>query len=88
MPAFLHNEFIRAKVLGAKFRFGRPNCFFNVKNRKAADKKEKTRQTGLSSLCLRVFFCEKLNAPHAFSTEKNSYTCGFRNPIDKLIRHI
>jgi len=34
MPVSLHNEFIRAKVLGAKFRFGRPNFFQCLKTKK------------------------------------------------------
>jgi len=38
------------------FQFGRPNCFLSAKNREAADKKEKTRQTGFVGPCLRVFF--------------------------------
>ncbi|MCL1844705.1 MAG: hypothetical protein FWF77_02265, partial [Defluviitaleaceae bacterium] len=53
---FLHNEFIRAKVHGAKFRFGRPNCFFSAKNHEAVENRRKTRQTGLAGPCLRVFF--------------------------------
>jgi len=41
MPASLHNEFIRAKVLGANLRFGRPNFFSLLKNKKINHDRQK-----------------------------------------------
>jgi len=59
MPAFLHHVYNRATVLGAKFRFGRPNFFhFFMYKKLNHDNQNRTGQAEPGfALCLSWFFC-------------------------------
>jgi len=56
MLAFLHHVYNRAKVLGAKFRFGRPNFLSLLKNKKISHDRQNRSGGPYPGFCLPWFF--------------------------------